>query len=358
LRKKEPASVANPSQARTPASQLRRTRFRLPVLGLAVAAIASVVLPSGIGAASPSTHLTLSQAKAQVAALNAKAEKITEAYNNAHDQLTALQHKEQISARALARDSAQLTKVQAKLAKSAAAAYRTGGLSATMSLVSSGSPQTFLDQTSTLEEVARFQRDQVATATAAQRAMNQAKQIHTAQVAQQHKTVAAISSQRSQINTLLGQRRAVLNQLTAQARAAYSNQQAAATAHAVQQRATYNGPATGQASAAVRFAYAQLGKPYVYGGAGPSSYDCSGLTMRAWGAAGVGLPHNAAAQQSSIPAVSLSNLEPGDLVFFGSPAYHVAIYIGGGSIIQAPHTGASVEITPLSYMPPSGAGRP
>jgi cell wall-associated NlpC family hydrolase len=146
--------------------------------------------------------------------------------------------------------------------------------------------------------------------------------------------------------------------MTAAARRAYVAQQVAATSHAVAQRHMYNGPATGQAAAAVQFAYAQLGKPYVYGGAGPNSYDCSGLTMRAWEAAGVSLPHNAAAQQASIPAVSLASLQPGDLVFFGSPAYHVAIYIGGGRIIQAPHTGASVEITPLAYMPPSGAGRP
>jgi len=348
--------VATASQACTPTPSIRRSRLRLPVIGLVVAAIASVVLPSGIGAASPT--LTLSQVKAQVAALDAKAEKITEAYNNAHDQLAALQRKEQITERALVRAEARLTKVQAKLAKSAAAAYRTGGLSATMSLVSSGSPQTFLNQTSTLEEVARFQRDQIAAADAAQRGLNQAKQIHAAQVAQQQKTVAAISSQRSQINNLLAQRKAVLNRLTAAARAAYNRQQAATISHAVQQRATYNGPATGQASAAVRFAYAQLGKPYVYGAAGPSSYDCSGLTMRAWQAAGVSLPHNAAAQQSSIPAVSVSNIQPGDLLFFGSPAYHVGIYIGGGRMIAAPHTGTVVQIQSLSYESPTSAGRP
>jgi cell wall-associated NlpC family hydrolase len=109
----------------------------------------------------------------------------------------------------------------------------------------------------------------------------------------------------------------------------------------------------------VRFAYAQLGKPYVYGAAGPSSFDCSGLTMRAWGAAGVALPHNAAAQQSMLHYVAQSSLQPGDLVFFGSPAYHVGIYIGGGRFIHAPHTGDVVRIENLSYMPSfSGGGRP
>ncbi|HVT70611.1 MAG TPA: NlpC/P60 family protein, partial [Trebonia sp.] len=87
-----------------------------------------------------------------------------------------------------------------------------------------------------------------------------------------------------------------------------------------------------------------------------NSFDCSGLTMRAWEAAGVSLPHNAAAQQSSIPAVSLGAMEPGDLVFFGSPAYHVGIYIGGGRMIAAPHTGTVVQIQPVGS--PSSAGRP
>lgn len=334
------------------------SRFRLPVIALAAAAIAVVAVPTGIGSATPTSHLTLAQAKAQVASLDAKAERIAEAYDNASTQLKALQRKERVTNDELTRDRAALAKAQRTLAASAAAAYRTGGLSSTMSLVASGDPQTFIDQTSSLQEVANYQSSQLAAATAAQRAVAAAETVHAAQVAQQKKTVSSISSQRSQINSLLSARKAVLARLTAAARHTYEAQQTTATTHAVAQRATYNGPATGQAAAAVQFAYAQLGKPYVYGGAGPSSYDCSGLTMQAWAAAGVALPHNAAMQQSEIPAVSLSDLEPGDLVFFGSPAYHVAIYIGGGNIIQAPHTGASVEITPLSYMPPSGAGRP
>jgi cell wall-associated NlpC family hydrolase len=334
------------------------SRFRVPVLAFAAAALASVVVPSGIGSAAPASHLTLAQAKAQVAALDSKAERIAETYDRANTQLQALQRKERVTNDELARDKAALTTVQRKLSASASAAYRTGGFSATMSLVGSGSAQTFLDQTSTLQAVATYQRNQLNAAAAAQRALAAAQVVHNAEVAQQKKTVASISSQRTQIDRLLSQRKAVLARLTAAQRQIYVAQQHAQVQHDIAQRATYNGPATGQAAAAVRFAYAQLGKPYVYGGAGPDSYDCSGLTMASWAAAGVGLPHNAAMQQADIPSVSLSNLQPGDLVFFGDPAYHVAIYIGGGNIIQAPHTGANVEITPLSYMPPSSAGRP
>jgi peptidoglycan DL-endopeptidase CwlO len=339
-------------------SSSRLSGFRLPVIALATAAIAVVAVPSGVGHAAPASHLTLAQAKAQVAALDSKSEQISQAFDGASSQLTALQHKEQVTNAELARDQAALGKVQQKLAASAAAAYRTGGMTSSMSLVASGSAQTFIDQTSSLQEVANYQSNQLAFATAAQRAVTSAEVVHNAQVAQQKKTLASISAQRSQINNLLADRKAVLAKLTAAQRHTYVAQQVQATQHAVAQRATYNGPATGQASAAVQFAYAQLGKPYLYGGTGPGAYDCSGLTMESWAAAGVGLPRTAAAQQASIPSVSIADLEPGDLVFFGVPAYHTAIYIGGGNIIQAPHTGASVEITPLSYMPPTSAGRP
>jgi cell wall-associated NlpC family hydrolase len=295
--------------------------------------------------------------------LNAQAEKITESYDAANTALTALQRKERVTARELGRDEAALTKVQKRVAAGAAAAYKTGGFDATMSLVSSGTPQTFLDQTASLNEVARYEANEVSTATAAQRSLAAAQSVHNAQIAQQKKAVAAISSQKSQIQGLLNQAQGVLSQLKASQRAALARQQAATVQHAVTQRTsysppTYSGPASGQASSAVQFAYAQLGKPYVYGGAGPSSFDCSGLTMRAWGAAGVSLPHNAAAQQSMTSPVSLSAMEPGDLVFFGRPAYHVGIYIGGGRMIAAPHTGTVVQIQSLSGYPPTSAGRP
>ncbi|MDT0261368.1 C40 family peptidase [Jatrophihabitans lederbergiae] len=112
------------------------------------------------------------------------------------------------------------------------------------------------------------------------------------------------------------------------------------------------------AAAAIASARAELGKPYVWGASGPDSFDCSGLTAWAWGHAGVNLPHSAAAQQGMGSSVSRSELQPGDLVFFGSPAYHVALYIGGGLIIHAPTTGDVVKIASLSYQSDySGARR-
>lgn len=100
-------------------------------------------------------------------------------------------------------------------------------------------------------------------------------------------------------------------------------------------------------AAAVAAAESRLGDPYVWGAAGPDSFDCSGLTMWAWAHAGVSLPHFSGAQYSSTTHIPMSDLQPGDLVFFADPGEHVAMYIGNGQIIEAPHTGAVVHIAPL-----------
>ena len=123
-------------------------------------------------------------------------------------------------------------------------------------------------------------------------------------------------------------------------------------------------PPAGGASTAVAFAYAQLGEPYVWGAAGPDSWDCSGLTMGSWAAAGVYLPHYSVAQYQAIQHITFSQLRPGDLVYWGSSSdsnsiYHTAIYIGNGKIIQAPHTGAYVEISGIyDWILPNFYGRP
>jgi cell wall-associated NlpC family hydrolase len=103
-------------------------------------------------------------------------------------------------------------------------------------------------------------------------------------------------------------------------------------------------PSSGDVSAVLAYAYAQLGKPYCYAGVGPSCYDCSGLSMMAWAQAGVSMPHGSYAQQAMFPAVSMSELQPGDLVFWDG---HVGIYVGSGSVLHAPHTGTVVQITPI-----------
>jgi cell wall-associated NlpC family hydrolase len=109
-----------------------------------------------------------------------------------------------------------------------------------------------------------------------------------------------------------------------------------------------------RAAQAIAYAYAQLGKPYCYAGAGPACFDCSGLTMMAWGSAGVGMPHGSTEQYNMFPHVPLSQAQPGDLVVWDG---HVGLYIGGGTMIHAPHSGTVVQVAPV-YGTPWGAARP
>jgi len=108
----------------------------------------------------------------------------------------------------------------------------------------------------------------------------------------------------------------------------------------------YPGPTPG-ADAAVAFARKQIGDPYVYAGAGPNIWDCSGLTMVAWSHGHVAMDHSAQDQYAMFGKVALTDLQPGDLVFFGKPIHHVAIYIGAGTMIEAPHTGAFVRFASI-----------
>jgi cell wall-associated NlpC family hydrolase len=106
---------------------------------------------------------------------------------------------------------------------------------------------------------------------------------------------------------------------------------------------------SGRAQTAINFALAQVGKPYVWGAAGPSSYDCSGLTMASYAAAGIHLPHSSLMQYNYGTHVSYGSLRPGDLVFFYHPIGHVAMYIGHGMLVSAPQTGQDVMVVPLKY---------
>ncbi len=124
-------------------------------------------------------------------------------------------------------------------------------------------------------------------------------------------------------------------------------------------KAPFTVTASSPAQIAVQTAFQQLGVPYTYGGASPQTgFDCSGLTMYSWAAAGVSLPHNSQAQYNAIPHVSQSQLQPGDLVFFYQPISHVGIYVGDGMMVHAPHTGGVVEEVAVFWSDFSGAGRP
>lgn len=113
------------------------------------------------------------------------------------------------------------------------------------------------------------------------------------------------------------------------------------------------------ASAAIAYAYAQIGKPYVWGAAGPDSFDCSGLVMQAWARGGFYFDHLAQDQYAATARVAISALQPGDLVFFGTPddVYHDGIYVGNGQMVDAPHTGADVRVEGIYWSDLLAGGR-
>ena len=117
-------------------------------------------------------------------------------------------------------------------------------------------------------------------------------------------------------------------------------------------------PVNPGAAAAIAYATQQLGKPYCTGGAGPTCFDCSGLTMRAWGAGGLVLPHFSGAQYSMFPKIALSQLQPGDLVFPPDPNQHVGLYIGNGNMIHATTPGDVVKVASISIVGMTLAVRP
>ncbi|MCX4725687.1 NlpC/P60 family protein [Streptomyces sp. NPDC090052] len=114
---------------------------------------------------------------------------------------------------------------------------------------------------------------------------------------------------------------------------------------------------SGAAGKAVGFAMAQIGKPYVWGAVGPSSYDCSGLTSAAWAAAGHPIPRTSQAQWQGLTRVSLASARPGDLIIYYD-ATHVGMYIGGGQVVHAPRPGRTITTAPAASMPILGVVRP
>ncbi len=141
----------------------------------------------------------------------------------------------------------------------------------------------------------------------------------------------------------------------------------AAHARAVRKPARHPEPAPRPPSAAAAlakgrvaldFALAQIGKPYVYGGSGPDSYDCSGLAQRAWRAAGVRIPRTTQQQARIGAAVTVDRIEPGDLVIFFADASHVGLYAGDGKVVVAPHQGTYVTVQPMKWMPIHTVRRP
>ena len=172
-------------------------------------------------------------------------------------------------------------------------------------------------------------------------------------------TQQKLEAQARAANAKLAEAEKILKSLKASERKALLAAQRRAEANdlASSRKTAKNLKASGRSGVALRYAFAQIGDRYVFGAAGMQTWDCSGLTMRAFAAAGVSLPHSSRAQFRYGKRVPRSQLRPGDLVFFKVPISHVGIYVGNGKMVHAPRPGSRVKIAPINQMRYVGAVR-
>jgi cell wall-associated NlpC family hydrolase len=341
----------------------------LAAIGLATA-LAVGVAP-GVGQADP--RPSIADVQRRIDALNDQADRAVEAYAQARITLAAARRKAAVSRGRVKREEASLAAVRRSMNAVASSAYRSGGTDALTSLISTSSPQTFLDRAAALDRISRDQANRLAAAATARHRLAVVEDQAARDLAAQKTVEAAVARNKAAIEHTLSAQKNLLSHLQAAERArlkklqeerAAAARRAALRARASRARlvsdafATYNGPASGRASAAVAEAYDKLGSPYEWAAAGPSRFDCSGLTMWAWARGGVSLPHSSQAQYDTLRHVARSDLQPGDLTFYGSPIHHVGIYIGGGQMINAPHTGDVVRIADAFRGDYVGAARP
>lgn len=376
-----------------PGAGPRRRRSRASLVSLAVAAMVagSLVTASAPGVARAESVSTLQQrASALAAAIQTNYDRLgilDEAYNQAHQRLAHLDAAIETADRRIVRARRALSADRRHLRQVAIEAYVSGGTLPNLSmLLSNRSNQAPMQQTyiqaasGDLSQAAvdvvnarhalslrqsaleRDRRQAEKTSRSISASRSRAKQI----VATLESQLAAVKGRLAQA-VAVAERQRQLQRAAAARAAALARQQAALAQQQAQQQQQPPPPVTGGGSGAVavRAAESQLGVPYVWGGATPGvGFDCSGLTMWAWSQAGVSLAHGATPQYYEIAHVSMSSLQPGDLIFYGTGSYlyHVVMYVGSGpygsdTVIQAEQTGTNVMYTPI---PPGayGAGRP
>ncbi|MGW1757011.1 NlpC/P60 family protein [Streptomyces mirabilis] len=355
---------------------------------LATAALTSVALLSQTANAAPSADPkpSIEEVEKKVDDLYHQAEAATEKYNATREK-TAQQRKRVDS---LLDDVAQRTEklntAREELGSFAAAQYRTGASAPdTATLLLADNPQDYFDQTQLMDRLTSRQKVAVDDYVTEQAATTKKRAEASQSLQTLTTTQSALKTSKADVQRKLAAARDLLSKLTAEEKARLAaiekkkqeaadrkaaelaQQQAAAekkAQEAAAQQQTTSGTTstsgtsgssttdssyTAKADKALAFARAQIGKPYVWGATGPGSYDCSGLTQASWKAAGVDLPRTTWDQVNVGTTVPLSDIKPGDLVFFYDDISHVGLYVGNGMMIHAPKPGAYVREESIFY---------
>ncbi|MEV4948171.1 C40 family peptidase [Streptomyces sp. NPDC053755] len=374
----------------------RSTRTHSPAVGVTTAAIASVTLLStqSAGAAPAPPKPTVEEIQKKVDDLYRQAGTATQEYNRAKESTDRQRRKVDGILDDIARRTEAINESRRALGSYAAAQYRAGAVGPTAALIFADSPQSYFDQTHLMDRLSERQRGAVADYEGKRAAAAKQRAEATKSLQSLTESQAALRTSKQTVQGKLAQARTLLARLTAEEKArlaelerkreAEARRKAQERAEAEAARAKAEAerrrqeeasreqrpespvtpPPTGgstyaaKAAKALEFARDQIGKPYVWGATGPSSYDCSGLTQAAWKSAGVDLPRTTWDQVKVGTRVATDDLLPGDLVFFYDDISHVGLYIGDGKMIHAPKPGANVREESIYYMPIYGSVRP
>ena len=352
------------------ASTRNAARLRAVIIGIVAAGSAAFLIPT-IAAAVPRDPATdtIASVTQRLDSLSKKSESLAEKYNGAQITLTARQKSADKAQNALRSAVAAYQTARAQLADTVKSQYEGAQFSTAGALLTSTTDANYLDKVEALNLLNAHRSAVVAELIAARGNADKAQNA-AADALQQAKTVRdTVRKQRADVEVQTKKYTDLLATLNAQQQEAYRDRNAPTTA---QLATTTQAPATpaqpaappavgggsAKAQTAVAYARAQLGKPYVFGAAGPDAFDCSGLTMMAWAAAGVSLPHYAPSQMQngSVVPIDVSAMLPGDLIFLYPDVGHVEIYAGNGMAISAPQPGDVVKYVSVAYDMPSIVG--
>ncbi|KQZ69840.1 C40 family peptidase [Nocardioides sp. Root151] len=326
-----------------------RKRILAGLASSAIAVIGITAIPAAPGNAEPD----IDDVKARVDKLYHQAEQASERSNDAKLKLDDLEADLAALKADEKKQQAKVDSMTSTVSDAVAAQYEGQDISTTGQLVLSNSPDEFLSDLNTVSNYNDVQADTVADYTRETDSLEIRREATQERADELADAQADLEENKDEADAKLAEAKELLGKLEEEERARLDTEASRGTT-----RLPTNVPASGRAAAAVNYAMAQVGDAYVYGAAGPSAFDCSGLTMMAWAQAGVGLPHSSSAQMGSGTSVSSGDLQPGDLVFYYSPVSHVGMYIGNGMIVHAANPGSGVTTAGVFSMPYSGAVRP